>query len=225
MPFPALLLVLAAGQTPAPVVQPFVAPRHYGRPFISPMGEPFRASAGGDGLAAWFAQADRNHDGILTAGEMLADSDRFFATLDTDHDGELDPDEVTHYETVLAPEVQGEPAAMRVRKRSPDDPAPMDSDSMASDFGLDGPQGAGRFALLNIPEPVAAADMDLNRSISRDEFRNAAIRRFQLLDTNHNGRLTLAQLDAMRPSLPLAGFRHHRDHRHTNPSDGQQFGG
>ena len=227
MPFPALLLVLAAGQSAAPTVQPFIAPRHYGRPFISPMGEPFRGSAGGDGLAVWFAEADQNHDGVLTIGEMMADSDRFFALLDTDHDGELDPDEVGHYETVLAPEVQGEPASMRVRKRSPDDPAPTDPESMASDFGLNGPQGAGRFALLDTPEPVAGADMDLNRSISRDEFRSAATRRFQLLDTSHDGRLTLTQLEAMHPSSPLAGFRHHGGRRHSRPSaEGQQqFGG
>ena len=30
--------------------------------------------------------------GSLTADEMQADADRFFATLDTNRDGEIDPD-------------------------------------------------------------------------------------------------------------------------------------
>ena len=59
------------------------------------MGEPFRpASRDGNGLAEWFAQADRNHDGQLTLDEMQADADRFFALLDVNHDGEIDPDEI-----------------------------------------------------------------------------------------------------------------------------------
>ena len=37
---------------------------------------------------------------------MRADAARFFATLDTNHDGELDPDEIAHYENEVAPEVQ-----------------------------------------------------------------------------------------------------------------------
>ena len=55
-----------------------------------------------------------------------------------------------------------------------------------------GPQGAARYALLNIPEPVAAADTNFDRAISRNEFRQAAIARFELLDTGHTGRLALA---------------------------------
>ncbi len=70
------------------------------------MGEPFRASGRDDDtLADWFRQADRNHDGQLTLEEMQADADRFFALLDVNHDGEIDPDEITRYETVVAPEI------------------------------------------------------------------------------------------------------------------------
>jgi hypothetical protein len=56
-----------------------------------------------------------------------------------------------------------------------------------------------------MPEPVAAADADFNRGISRDEFRQAAIARFQLLDTGHQGRLGLAQLQALRATALAAG--------------------
>ena len=41
--------------------------------------------------------------------------------------------------------------------------------------GLD---GAGRFSFLNIPHPVMAADVDMNRGVSRGEFAQAADERF-----------------------------------------------
>src|SRR5438309_1150898 len=83
------------------------AGQRMGRAFMSPMGEPFFGRAAGeDGLAVWFEQADRNHDGSISADEMAADADRFFKTLDTNHDGEIDPDEIAHYENVIAPEVR-----------------------------------------------------------------------------------------------------------------------
>jgi hypothetical protein len=46
----------------------------------------------------------------------------------------------------------------------------------------------------NIPEPVMSADGDFNRGVSLEEFRRAATKRFQLLDLNHSGRLTLPVL-------------------------------
>jgi Ca2+-binding EF-hand superfamily protein len=208
MPLAALLLSLAAAQA-SPPAQPF---HGRGHPFLSPMGEPFRGSTSGDGLADWFSQADRNHDGFITVDEMQSDAERFFASLDTNHDGEIDPDEVTNYETVIAPEVQGEPMSMYAKKPDGSQQADPDIDGDGSDIpvsGIQGPEGGGRFALLNIPEPVAAADADLSRGITLAEFRKAAYDRFGLLDTGHSGRLTLAQLQAMRPSASLGGFRHH----------------
>src|SRR2546430_11040603 len=105
-----LLLLAASTAAQAPTPQaPLAAPafaRRGGRPFISPMGEPFRpASRDESGLADWFRQADRNHDGQLTLEEMQADAGRFFGLLDVNHDGEIDPDEIERYETVVAPEI------------------------------------------------------------------------------------------------------------------------
>jgi hypothetical protein len=92
------LSLLAAGAATAPSREPIVVKGHAWAPFISPMGEPFRArTIDDDTLARWFAQADRNHDGALTADEMIVDGDRFFATLDTNHDGQIDPDELVQY--------------------------------------------------------------------------------------------------------------------------------
>lgn len=221
MPVHALLLALAATQAPVPA-PPFAVHRS-GRLFISPMGEPFIATAPGeDPLATWFSRADSNHDGYLSAAEMQQDATRFFATLDLNHDGEIDPDELTNYETVIAPQVHTGPAAIQVgQEQSSGDQA---SDGDASEGGRasgtelttagpSGPEGAARFGLLNIPEPVAAADTNLDRGVTADEFRQAAIDRFQLLDTNHDGRLTLPELEALRPALTSSGSFQAREGR------------
>lgn len=168
-------------------------------PFISPMGEPFRArTAADDTLRMWFQGADRNSDGALTASEMQADAERFFASLDSNRDGEIDPVELSHYELEIAPEIQvtartmPAPGAARPKQRR---------DRLGFDvlMGTGGAlQGGARYALLNIPEPVAAADTDYNRGVSLAEFRMAAERRFQLLDTAGAGQVSLAQLEALR---------------------------
>jgi Ca2+-binding EF-hand superfamily protein len=231
----AITLMLAVAPA-VPPSTPITVTGHPWAPFISPMGEPFRAhNTSDDTLAAWFRKADRNHDGVLTADEMVADAERFFATLDLNHDGEIDPDEIDHYEWDVAPEIQ---VNSRTR-RPPGQPAPAalptDDDEplvehrrkRGSEYdpslGLHGElQGAARYGLLNIPEPVAAADADFNRAISVEEFRQAAVERFQLLDAAHQGRISLEQLQAMRQALQSAAdLRRHqknaRDARVGNP--------
>ena len=66
---------------------------------------------------------------------------------------------------------------------------------------MGGLQGAARYGLLNMPEPVAAADANFDRGISLAEFRQAARERFALLDSAGAGRLSLAQLQALRPAV------------------------
>ena len=60
----------------------------------------------------------------------------------------------------------------------------------------------GRTGLLDLPEPVVAADTNFNRGVSLDEFRKAATMRFQALDVDHQGRLTVALLESLRPAAP-----------------------
>jgi Ca2+-binding EF-hand superfamily protein len=160
-----ILLTGLAVLSPSPVTAA-TSHGHTGRPFISPMGEPFFGGQSSEPLAAWFAQADSNRDGSLTLAEMQTDADRFFGLLDINHDGEIDPDEITHYEQVIAP---------------------MDRE---------------KYGLFGLPEPVTAADTDFSRGISLSEFEKAAQLRFQALDVTHQGRLTLAVLQGLRPPGP-----------------------
>jgi len=162
---PLILIAAAAALQPAQGAahpRPQSPARRVGRSFMSPMGETFLGRASGeDGLMTWFGQADRNHDGSVSADEMTADANRFFKVLDADGDGEIGPDEITHYEE-----------AMEAR--------------------------SGRYGVLNIPEPVVSADADFNRGVSADEFRRAALKRFELLDVNRTGRLTVPELETIR---------------------------
>ena len=177
--------------------------------FISPMGEPFRPKGDSDDpVKRWFDQADRNHDGKLTIGEMMLDADRFFATLDKDGNGELLPDEVNAYEQNVAPEI-------RIYQRRPDryadsgdkadrgddddlyrnrDRGGSRSSAKARSTASSGVMGAGRYAFLNIPNPVASADDDVNRAVDRREFSEAAAERFRDLDPGQTKALTLAML-------------------------------
>jgi Ca2+-binding EF-hand superfamily protein len=235
------LAAAAQAAEPPPVTnrQPIVVTGRGGVPFISPMGEPIRArTPNEDTLARWFNQVDRNHDGFLMPEEMVADAERYFTeVLDANHDGQIDPDELVHYEWTVAPEIQ---VNSRLRRARVPGEAPPREETQSSDdehgpgkwrrHGGDddesgsgqrrhgippmdyGPQGAARYALLNMPEPVAAADADFNRAITLQEFKQAALDRFQLLDKKHQGRLTLQELEALKPVLPVEGKRpKHRD--------------
>jgi len=216
MPFPALMLSLLAGALQAPVPQaPVTVIGRGGVPFITPMGEPIRARfPNEDTLARWFAGADRNGDGFLTPDEMQAYADRYFEILDSNHDGQIDPDELVRYEWQVAPEIQVNSRLRRARapgeapKTDTDDKKDQAPDRRSADQGL---QGAARYGLLNLPEPVAAADADLNRSISLQEFRQAALDRFQLLDSRHAGKLSLQELEIIRSAALDRKPIKHRD--------------
>ncbi|WP_207796718.1 hypothetical protein [Sphingomonas oleivorans] len=158
--------------------------------FLSPMGEPFRIEQGRPYPSAdWFAGADADRDGRVTAGEFVADASRFFKRIDKDGDAQIVPEEVIAYERDMAPEI-----ALYAQR---------------PDASYGGGMGAGRWAWLNIPEPVSSTDADLDRAISLAEYLNAARRRFTLLDQGGRGWLALddlprtpAQERALMPCRP-----------------------
>lgn len=154
--------------------------------FISPAGEPFR---GEGGKSKWFAGADTNHDGVLTLNEFRDDAMRFFKVLDVNGDGQIDGPENSLYETKVAPEITrlefmgGGPSGGFQRpmiKRSNPKAEPR--------------TGAARYSMLNEPQPVRGADADLNQRVSAEEWAKAAKRRFEILDTDKDDKLTLETL-------------------------------
>lgn len=173
--------------------------------FLSPMGEPFRAAPGQPyPSAVWFARADKDGDGTVTRAEMVADAMRFFGQLDTNHDGRLTPDEVGTYESVIAPETSlfaARPDDFYEGKRSRRHEA--DAVGRSADYG--GAMGAGRYSWLNIPEPVAAADEDIDRVVTAAEFTAAAEKTFSMLDPAQRGALKLANLPRTRLQVAIDG--------------------
>ncbi|MDB5724908.1 MAG: hypothetical protein JWQ16_1662 [Novosphingobium sp.] len=214
-----IVLALLAAQAlpdappPAPAAPPTLAVYPSALPksglqqiFIAPSGEVFRAAADAAyPVADWFARADTDHDGKLTETEFVADVVRYFTTLDLDHDGVVDGREVARYEEALAPELHTSSFDGNWGAKSSDDEAgaAKPRNSLGSYMDKDSPQGAGRFDLLRIPEPVASMDTNLNGRITRTEANDAAEYRFSVLDTQQRGYLTLAE-------LPVSYAQHHK---------------
>lgn len=202
------LLPVAALAQPSPPPGAPMPPPAAGRPgplFIAPSGEPFRGVAGEPyPVAAWFARADADRDGKLTRGEFRKDAMSYFPTLDQNADGIVDAREITRYEEELVPEVRvgfGGSGSRGFPQASLGGPgAGADGESPAAARKLpELPRGAGRYALINSPQPVISVDTDLNRRITPQEMSAAADRRFTLLDPDARGYLTLATL----PKTPI----------------------
>lgn len=226
MPFSALMvplmMMVAVGEDP-----PITVRGYPWAPFISPMGEPFRPPSSGEApIARWFSQADQNQDGVLTADEMQLDADRFFIRLDSDRDGQIDREEMVAYESEIAPEIQVNSNWRKTRSQAatqsaepqptpPRDGARRRKDDDHDGYRIDGLQGAARYGLLNMPQPVAGADADFNRAITLIEFRQAAASRFKLLDSHGQGQLTLPELAAKLPDRPKG----RRAKRHKDAAD------
>ena len=167
--------------------------------FISPMGEPFRATAAEPyPSAAWFAQVDTNHDGVISRTEFRADATRFFKALDVTGDGRITDNEIARYEYQIAPEiVSNSRDTSDLSMKKGDD---SDDDSKVKQPGLQR-QGAAFFTFLNDAEPVRSADADFNSKITLEEWMAAADRRFRALDPEDTGGLKLADL----PRPPIQG--------------------
>ena len=162
--------------------------------FISPAGQPFRAPGGQPyPVAAWFAGADRDHDGRLTREEFRADAEAWFAQLDLDHDGQISMPEVTHWENEVVPEITRATFGGFAGGRG----GPLSRNVVDTRA-----QGAATYSVINEPHPIRGADTDFSFSVSKAEWRAAAERRFDLLDVAKTGALTLAAL----PHTPAQGM-------------------
>ncbi len=214
----AVLTLGAASALGQPVEQiPGGAPEERGAPdrdragpprprlFISPSGEPFR---GADGLGAWLAGADTNHDGAVTLDEFRADAQRTFRLYDTNGDGKVDGFEIQAYETERVPEIAqfnlDEGGGRRFfggggRGRGGGRRGGGDAASDAQPIKPAGREGAARFSLLNEPQPLAQADADLDGRVTAAEWALATDRRFAKLDRDKTGRLTADSLRGAGP--------------------------
>jgi hypothetical protein len=215
-------LAAAAGAAGA-----FAAPGAFGqdddRPpnvFISPPGQPFRAARGAPyPVADWFKQADKNGDGKLDHAEFTADAAAFFAILDLNSDGVLDPYEIEVYERRVAPEILGLTfevglldagrarlwLAQGYEPEGITNPTPDTRPKVLDESG----QGAAPYSFFQSPEPVTAADVDFKGFVFKANFLKLADRHFARLDADNQGFLTLAKLPKTAVQLALEGHGPH----------------
>lgn len=199
----------AAFQPPPPPDEVYVRPQAPRGPppprvqlFISPSGQPFRAPPDQPyPVAAWFAQADADHDGRLTRAEFRADADIWFKALDADANGQIGMIEAQRWEEQLVPEIArdalsggmgGGGGPMMMGRRGP--PGRNEADHRH--------QGAAVYSLINEPHPVRGADADFSMSVSPREWRAAADRRFAVLDPDGDGVVLAVELKPTPAQAP-----------------------
>lgn len=129
----------------------------------SPNGEPL-GYVGESGkcqalLSAWFAAADTNRDGQLSQAELEADAARWFQRADSDGDGYITVLELTAIRQPMEP-----PSRPRMVRRGSNSMNPFRDDS--------------DLYVRREPDPVMAADVNLDFRVSRDELMAQVARRY-----------------------------------------------
>jgi hypothetical protein len=194
---------------PPDAIAPIHAPGRLpaGALFISPMGQPFRATAEQPAppILAWKQAADTNNDGKLSPEEFIAQGVVFFTeVLDANRDGLATSSESTTLWRSEAPEMlTGEAPVVRPPPRERRRPEPRNDGRVpvpvANPFSeREPPSAMQRFGITNDREPVMSCDVDLNRRVTEEEFRACAERRFAALDANGDGFFEIAESERAR---------------------------
>ena len=172
MPLPAFILTFAAAAAAQPAV-PASIPARPG--FISRGSRRIFISPMGERFTA-----DKGGDAIAL----------WFEQTDANHDGAITADEMkkdaARYFATLDTNHDGE----------------IDPDEISHYEQTVAPQFLRNSNLLGLAEPVASTDTNFNRGVSLQEFTVAAGRRFNALDVEHQGKLTLDVLRSLRPPEP-----------------------
>lgn len=171
--------------------------------YLSVMGEPFRTANGGDPFDLWWELADKDSDGTISRLEFLSDAEAFFSNLDANDDKVIDADEMAEYER-LAPgrtrAAGGGAQEVSSSRPKPKSSTPVEEGQVAIVSSGNVPSatrihpGGGRINFSEVPQPVAMADLNLDRRVTLDEFIKTANRRFSNYDVDQDGRLTRKEL-------------------------------
>lgn len=163
--------------------------------FYSPSGQPFRAKGTEAYPAAvWFSRADQDKDGKISHEEFLFDGMAFFMTLDTNKDRIVNSPENTRYETEIAPEITRiDPRITQPKNIKPRTDDPINGNVYNARY-IKRIQGASQYGLIDEPQPVRAADANLDFRVTDAEWVAVSDQRFAILDANGDGFLTADEL-------------------------------
>ena len=171
--------------------------------YLSLMGEPFRTNdAGEHPFDQWFALADADSDGGISRLEFRSDAELFFAALDTNGDKVIDADEMAEYERGAPSRTRfaggGGPDVSSSRPK-PKSSAPIEEGQVAIVTSGTVPSATrihpgGKSTYAEVPQPVAMADLNIDRRVTLDEFVKTAAKRFTNYDVDQDGRLTPKEL-------------------------------
>jgi hypothetical protein len=140
---------------------------------------------GRGGPAAMMMLADTNKDGLLSAAEIQAHQDARFTQMDANKDGELSSDE-------MGPPAMGGPG------QGPGKASPMGNTMTESRDAM----RAERHAQM-----LAVMDSDKNGTVNRAEFNAYEGHRMDQADSNHDGQLDQAEIEAMTKTMGGPGGR------------------
>src|SRR5688572_15495680 len=144
--------------------------------YLSLMGEPFRTNEAGEpAFDQWVKLADSDGDGMISRLEFRGDAENFFTSLDANADKIIDADEMAQYERDAPGRTRaagGLAAAVSSGRPTPKPSAPVENGQVAlvtsnapSATRVHPGQGpATNFA--NVPQPVAMADLNLDRRVT-----------------------------------------------------------
>lgn len=176
--------------------------------YVSLMGEPFRTNdAGEDPFDQWFALADEDGNGAVSRLEFRSDAEAFFARLDTNEDKVIDADEMREYEHLAPGRTRAAAGGAQARGAASDrikGPGELEREKGHVPVVADGtapsisrvPKGGNGSSTIaaNTPQPVAMADLNIDRRVTLDEFIRTASNRFTRYDQDQDGRLTAKEL-------------------------------
>ena len=175
-----------------------------GAVYLSLMGEPFRTNAAGEHpFDQWLKLADQDGDGAVSRVELRADALAFFTSLDGNADKVIDADEMAQYEREAPGRTRAaggiaEPTSSS--RPTPKSSAPVEQGqvalvtSNAPSATRIHPGIAPPISGANVPQPVAMADLNLDRRVTLEEFMKTASKRFVNYDVDQDGRLTRKEL-------------------------------
>lgn len=175
-----------------------------GSVYLSLMGEPFWANEAGERpFDQWLKLADQDGDGTISRLEFREDAEAFFASLDTTDDKVIDADEMAEYEKLAPGRTRAAGGGAQHASSSrpqPKSSAPVDKGQVAIVSSGTVPSatrihpGGRPLDFSAMPQPVAMADLNLDRRVTLDEFVKTASRRFSNYDVDQDGRLTRKEL-------------------------------